>query len=156
MSNHLSEEAFDDLLIGLGSIEQARHLSRCAACRAKVEQFREDVGLFNQASMQWSEAQPTRALCPAVTPPSRFHMPIGLLGSALATILIAAVVVPVWRHERAPNLTNRPAQDSAAQIAEDNMLMQEVNAAISPQEQSPIEAYHITEGPAAHSMARPK
>ena len=38
-SAHLSEEALNDVLIGLSSLESDAHLAVCSACRSRVEEF---------------------------------------------------------------------------------------------------------------------
>ena len=72
-TNHLSEEALDDVLIGLGSAESQAHLEVCADCRAQVRTFLGDVALFNAASMAWSTfstlGQPLRRS--RLSPPGR-------------------------------------------------------------------------------------
>jgi hypothetical protein len=71
-----------------------------------------------------------------------------------ALLLIAAI----WRHSvvAPPNHVNivesRPV-DSEAQIAQDNELLQEINAAISSDDESPIEEYNLRASPHAHSKA---
>ena len=66
LSNHLSEEALDDVLIGLGSAESEAHLAVCPECRAEVETFRGDVALFNAASVAWSESRRPQPRLPAI------------------------------------------------------------------------------------------
>ncbi len=160
LSRHLSEEALDDVLIGLGSAESESHLARCAECRFKIEQFGADVDLFNKASMAWSEAQPARAVRPARMTP-KLRMPVAFAGSVAAVILAIAVAVSVWHHEHSfvandGGGNDQPAVDSQAQIAQDNELMQAVDAAISPQEESPIDEYDLSESPRKHWKTRPK
>ena len=53
--SHLSDEALDDVLIGLGSLASHAHLAQCPQCRARVESFQTTGDLFNQASRQFSE-----------------------------------------------------------------------------------------------------
>lgn len=160
ISSHLSDEMLDDVLIGLGSAESERHLEDCAECRARVQRFHADVHLFNQASMAWSDAQPLRTVRPARMAPEA-RMPVALWGSFAAAILAVAVGIPVWHYEHSLSANkesdNVPeVQDSQAQIAQDNELMQAVNAAISPQEASPVDEYGLSESSKAHLKARPK
>jgi hypothetical protein len=155
---HLSEEALDDILIGMGTSESQAHLARCAACRSRVEQFAADVALLNKAGMEWSEAQPGKTVRVEQTP--RFHVPIALIGSFVTAILVIAVAIPLWEHQRSVGNVQQPTPvaqpDSEAQIAQDNELMQAVNAAISPQEESPIEEYGLSESRGLRRGARPK
>lgn len=160
MLTHLPEAALDDVLMGMGSVESEAHLARCPQCRAKVEQFGADVRLFNAASMAWSEARPRRALEPAALTPTR-RMPFALMGSAATAALAVVLAISVGRHEgwfSAPNGTSTDVQirDSQAQIVQDNQLMQAVNAAIGPQEESPVDEYGLLKGHGRHSKAYPK
>jgi len=158
---HLSEEALNDVLIGLGSAESERHMAECAECRSKAQQFKSDVALFNQASIAWSEAQPAGGNKTPVRMAPVFHMPVGFLGAFALVILAIAVVIPVWQHERSrhgnqENATAITDQDSQAQIAQDNQLMEDVNAALSPRDESPVVEYGLLESPKTHRKARPK
>jgi hypothetical protein len=67
----------------------------------------------------------------------------------------------IWHHWPAP-LQNQAISvqpqvvDTEAQIAQDNQLLQAVNAAISPDEESPIDEYKILESPKSHREAHSK
>lgn len=163
-TTHLSEEALDDVLIGLGSPESHAHLAGCAECRAEVQAFRGDMQLFNAASMAWSKSRWPKAR-PNV--PRRVRTRVAFASwSAVAAALAAVMAVTIWHHrQEAPvnNRVNTPqslAVDSEAQIAQDNQLLQAVNAAISPDETSPIDEYKMLESPhynlKAHSKTRVK
>jgi hypothetical protein len=158
---HLSEEALNDVLIGLGSAESERHMAECAECRLKARQFKSDVALFNQASIAWSEAQPPGRNKTVARMAPAFPMPVGFLGVFALVILAVAVVIPVWQHEHSQhgNQENTAAivnQDSQVQIAQDNRLMEAVNAALSPQDESPVVEYGLLERHKTHRKARPK
>jgi hypothetical protein len=152
-SAHLSEEAMNDVLIGLGSPEAIAHAGACAECRAQLQVFQDEMTLFNRTSLAWSEArsatlgaiEPTRQAKPMLVP----------FGLAFAAALLLAVAVPGWMHRGAPAThTNQavtapaePQQDSADQIADDNELMRSVDMALSSGEESPISVYQIRERP---------
>jgi anti-sigma factor RsiW len=157
---HLTEEALDDALIGMESAESRAHLARCLECRGKIERFGADMALFNAASMAWSEAQPRRPLEPARLTPAR-RMPFALVGSTVAAALAVAVVLSVGHHDVgfAPQSRSGNAaqiQDSQTQIAQDNQLMEDVNAAIGPQEVSPMDEFGLSKRHGTHSRAYPK
>jgi hypothetical protein len=154
-STHLTEEALDDVLIGLGSLQSEAHLVRCPEFRTRLESFRADVALFNSASMAWSESRPRRPM--QVSPHhTGFRIRFAFLSwSAVAALLVIAAVA-IWRHGavRPPNHVNTVESqpvDSEAQIAQDNELLQEINAAISSDDESPIEEYNLRVGPHAHT-----
>jgi anti-sigma factor RsiW len=161
---HLNDEAFDDLLIGLGAQDAQAHLARCPRCRARVESFQATLGLFNQASISWSESrnesrsharviEPRPAPRPAL---ALFTRPALSIGVAFAALLLLAGP-PAWRI-----LTPRPVQppaiaaqspDTETQIAEDNELMEAVNSAIDPDVHSVVDQYHLLNG---NPQASPK
>ena len=153
---HLSEESLDDVLIGLGSPESHAHLAACAECQAQVEAFRGDMRLLNAASMAWSESRrpQERIVAPQG---ARTWVPFGSWIAVCATVVVMAVAI--WQHRPAPApnhptiLQPQPA-DSDAQIAQDNQLLEAVNAAISPDEDSFIDEYNIgVETPPPHAKA---
>ena len=156
LHSHLSDEALDDVLIGLGSATAQEHLSKCSHCRARVEAFQSSVALFNQAAFAYSEARPAKT--PLVGDRQRKlpARPVLATWAAAAALLVLAgpagwrLIVP--RPVHAP--TNAQTQDSQAQIAEDNELLRQVNAAIAPDEQSVVDQYQLLEGPS--QQAHPK
>ena len=151
---HLSEEAFDDVLIGLGSPESEAHLAACPECSAQVRAFRGDVQLFNAASMAWSESRRPQ---PSKQPGARVRA--AFVGWVAAAAALAVMAFAIWHHRPAPapnqaNTIQSQPVDSEAQIAQDNQLLQAVSAAISPDEISPLDEYKILESPHPHSKAR--
>lgn len=160
-TNHLSEETLDDVLIGLGSAESHAHLEVCDECRSKAAIMRGDIALFNAASMAWSESRRPRARVSAS--PAR-RLPAAFLGWATGATAMVLMALGIWHHrpEHPANQANTqavqpsPAADTEAQIAQDNQLLQEVNAAISTDEASPIDEYKILESPSPNSKAHSK
>src|SRR3954468_17202111 len=155
---HVSEEALDDVLIGLGTAESHAHLEVCAECRSKVATVRGDIALFNAASMAWSQSRRPQGWT-SVSHGRR--LPAAFLGWATAAAAMVVMAFGVWHH-RAENPANQantriaqpaPAADSEAQIAQDNQLLQAVDAAISTDEASPIDEYKILESPSRDSNA---
>ena len=174
-SAHLSEEAINDVLIGLSSPESDAHLAVCSACRGQLQEFRSEMLNFNQASLAWSEARPA-ALRANGRSRVRRVMSSPWSWALAAAVLMAAVWLPVWKYNH-PSLVNKAsindvpgrdasgrdasspgqtAEDSEAQIAQDNDLLRSVNVALSENEESPINEYHLSEGPHARSKARPE
>ena len=159
--HHLSQEALDDVLIGLGPEEAHAHLAVCIECRAQVETFRGDITLFNAASMAWSKSRPQLPLRER----HAARVPAAFVGWAVSAAAMAAMVFGIWHHKspvppsRANSVQSQPL-DSEAQIVQDNQLLQAVNAAIDADEASPIEEYKILESPhpyiKAHSKKRTK
>lgn len=159
LPTHLSEEALDDVLIGLGTEESHAHLAVCAECRAQVATVRGDIALFNAASMAWSASRPSRPLVSDARHHPRLHA--AFIGWAVTAAALVLMAVGIWRHHPAapPNNANTGQSlpvDSEAQIEQDNQLLQAVNAAISPVEASPIEEYKIVENSHPHTKTRSK
>ena len=161
-TTHLSEEALDDVLIGLGTAEAHAHLAACEECRAQVATFHGDIGLFNAASIAWSESRRPQ---PHKSAPNGRTLRAAFIGWATVAVALAVMAVGIWRHHPEPSreahtVPSSQPLDSEAQIAQDNQLLQAVNAAISPDEASPIEEYRILESPhpyrKAHSKKRTK
>ena len=163
LTNHLSEEALDDVLIGLGTAESHAHLAACAECSAQVATFRGDIALFNAASTAWSESRRPQ---PRESAPRHRTLRAAFIGWAAVSVALLVMAVGIWRHRLESPAgqahTVQPSQpvDSEAQIDQDNQLLQAVNAAISPDEASPIDEYKIVERGTsqgkAHSKTRTK
>jgi anti-sigma factor RsiW len=154
---HLSEESLDDVLIGLGSPESHAHLAACAECRVQVEAFRGDMELFNDASRAWSESRPP---LPRISAPRRTHPRLAFGSWAVVCAALVFMAVAIW-HRPAPLPNHAIVQpqpaDSEAQIAQDNQLLEAVNAAISPDEESPIDEYNIrVQSPPSHAKPHSK
>lgn len=161
-TTHLSQEALDDVLIGLGSPESHAHLDVCPDCSSRVKAFQGDLQLFNAASMAWSESRFPKA---RMTTPHQERPRLPFASWTAVAAALAVMAFAVWHHRSAapPNQASAPVVqpvDSAAQIAQDNQLLEAVNAAISPDEMSPVDEYKISERPRsgekAHSNTRVK
>lgn len=140
---HLSQEAFDDLLIGLGSTQAHAHLAGCTQCSQRFDRFRQDVNLFNEASLAWAEARLPRG----VRPPrrARFFVPSPVLSLCAAAMLLVAIGLPAVlpHHPTVPDAGLAARSESSDQIAQDNQLMKDVDAAINPDEASLVSQYDL-------------
>lgn len=147
---HLSEEAINDLLIGLGSAESRAHLATCPVCSGRVKEFQSGVDAFNLASLAWSEARPYAGRQAAARWSVR-RVAASPWSWALAAALLVVIGIPTWNHN--PFFKNNatvsaPRQgDSEAQIAQDNDLLRSVNVALAESEQSPINEYNLLQAP---------
>ena len=159
-TSHLSEEALEDVLIGLGSSQSEAHLAGCVDCRARLEAFQSDVAMFNAATMAWSENRPLRPNQNA-TGKAPLRPRLAFVSWAAMAVILMGMAVAIWHHgavappNHATVIESQPL-DSDAQIAQDNQLLQAVNAAISPDEESPIDQYKLFEAPRRHLKAHPK
>jgi hypothetical protein len=156
-SAHLSEEAINDCLIGLGSPQSEAHLAVCVGCSSRVKEFQTDMAAFNQTTLAWSESRPRTNLHSAPAPRTG-RIAVLPLGWALAAALLVVIGFPVWNHYRSAVHTAPAAGsasvDSEAQIAQDNDLLQSVNVALNEDEESPVAVYHLSEAPHPRSKAR--
>ena len=161
-TNHLSEAALSDVLIGLCSPDSEAHLAVCPACRSRVQEFQSTVQAFNAASTAWSEARPPFPL-PSPVPVIRKPRPAyaAPLGWALAAAILVAIGLPVWNTHSRPAEKDAPSPvalaiatstDSEAQIAQDNELLRSVNLALSSDEEYPVSEYDLLDSP--HTRAR--
>lgn len=146
-SQHLSAEALDDVLIGLGSAEAHAHLQECSECSTRMRQFQEDVHLFSEASLAWTEARPARNL--DIQPARRFssHSPLFVIPAAGLLVVVISFVVAMHIHHSAISSapTASVVTDSPEQIEQDNQLMKDVEAAINPDEEFIVSQYHLME-----------
>jgi predicted anti-sigma-YlaC factor YlaD len=162
---HLSDEALNDVLIGMGTSVSESHLAECPLCRGKVDEFQSDLGMWNAATLQWSEARAERAgriqASRAQIRPARPRLPLAALGWALAAVALVAIAIPVGRDVGSFGAHHgtavvAPQEDSEAQIAQDNELLKAVNAAINPDEMSPLKEYDLSGRPHPRPRRRPQ
>jgi hypothetical protein len=159
-AGHLTEEAVNDVLIGLSSPEADAHLAVCQSCCDRLEQFRSTMKMFNQTSLAWSESRPSTDLRAAVRPKARPAIFVRT-GWALAAMALLAIGIPVWNHEsrilHSHASASAPApSDSETQIAEDNDLLRSVDAVLSENEASPLSDYQLQARPHPRHKARPE
>lgn len=149
-SGHLSEEALDDVLIGLGSVEAETHLAACSRCSDTLRQFQAKMDSFNQASLAWSEARPvpetmSKAVARLNAKPRGAIAP---LSWAVAMAVVAALGFQIWTYEfhrpsTPPVASASQPIDSEVQIAQDNQLLQSVNSALSASDVLPASEYGL-------------
>jgi anti-sigma factor RsiW len=153
-TNHLSEEALNDVLIDLGSPESEAHLAVCPDCRLRVKAFRSDMALLNAASLAWSESRP--AGLRAATPKTVHRTRLAFVTWAATAVALMVMAFAIWHHKGQPapptqaTVTTTQPSDTEAQIAQDNQLLQAVNAAISPDVESPIDEFRLPRPHQAH------
>jgi len=167
---HLTEDELEEVLLGLECEESDEHLAACAVCRGQLEEFRESLELFNQASMAWSEAKSNSMNRDLAEHRIPFRMSVRTLwtcASVLVVLLAGVIGLGERRHAeteagttlRAGAVLNPPteaqpmdaANDATREIASDNAMMQQIDAAINSPEPSPSELYGSV---AAGSKAR--
>jgi hypothetical protein len=156
-AGHLSEEDLNDVLIGLGSPESDAHLVVCNECRDQVEHFRSEVEMFKQTSLAWSEARSLSI--PRISRPKATPAILNPVAWAAAAALLLMIGIPVWNNDHRAASDQGTAQvqmpsDSEAQIAQDNALLQSVDAVLSAGETSPINEYDLSAGPASRVDAQ--
>jgi AcrR family transcriptional regulator len=160
ISTHLSEEAMSDVLIGLASPESEAHLNACLICRGQLQAFRSTMQSFNQASLAWCQTRPSVALRAPVR--SRLRPLVFAPATwALAAALLLVAGIPAWIHHvhSSSHSVSAPAsvpENSEAQIAQDNDLLQSVNVALNESDVPPISKYYLSDGPHPQSKIRPE
>jgi hypothetical protein len=99
-TSHLSEEALDDVLIGLGSPESHHHLAVCPECRSQVKTFHGDMALFNAASMAWTQNRMPRL---HAAEPRGLRLPATFAGWAITAAAVLMMALGIWHHRSQPN-----------------------------------------------------
>jgi hypothetical protein len=159
-TGHLSEEALNDILIGMGSSDAEEHLASCHVCREKVEAFHAGLVEFNQTTLAWSEER-SNALPRITARPRPQLVPHSFRGWALAAAVLMAVAIPLLRYKHPP-LSNEPtaqvssSEDSETQITQDNELLNAVNVAINEDNKSLKNVNQLLEGPHPRVETRPE
>ena len=157
---HLTEEALNDVLIGMGTPASEQHLSACAECRARAGECTAGIALLDASSLAWSRQRAAQMPDTPATAGAR-HWPLATMGWAAAAVLLAAVALPVWHSREHPKAgTVQPAmaqaEDSEAQIAQDNALLRDVDAVVNASEAPPLGEALRPERPHRREKARPE
>jgi anti-sigma factor RsiW len=149
-TRHLTQE----VLLGEHRPDLETHLAACPSCRSQVKEFRSTMSLFNQASLAWSEAKSNslnRDLREHRTP---FRMSARAVwtSASVAVLLLAGLVGTRLQHHpetlsassptvSQPSLTADSDASRDNEIASDNAMLQQIDAAINTPEPSPQELY---------------
>ena len=148
---HLTEEQLTEIVVdGFASGPCREHLASCVPCRERVESemlaFGASVDAFNRVSLAWSTAQPRRVR----TTNSASHHPRRLTFAttalAIAAVTVAIVVPGFYREFHPPVHTHdlaATAEDTPAQIADDNALMVSVNVVLASSDPLPLNQYKL-------------
>lgn len=157
---HLTDAQFSECLTAAAPVPAIQaHLAQCDECRMELGVFLASMDDFSAAAMEWSKAQPVVSPRAKIARTATLAAP---LRWAVAAALIAAVGVPVAvRHERQGAAVvagiDSDAGDSAAQIAQDNRLLESVDVALGQNDPSPFEEYRLddsTKGSRARTQSR--
>jgi anti-sigma factor RsiW len=137
MNRHLDSEALCNWAAGEHSAEVESHLRECAACAGAVAQLESGLAEFRGSAQQWSDRRlPSRPPIPGPWRPAalgRRRAIFGAAGVAACTaVAVLLVAVPIQqRHDAAV----RAAQQARA----DQLLLEQVNAAVSRSAPAPME-----------------
>jgi hypothetical protein len=166
-TTHLSEEAMNDVLVGVESPATSAHLAVCPVCRARLNEFQANMRLFNQATLAWSETRSATMARPERKRIRWTEFAPGAWVTAAAILLLVAI--PVWQHRTpatkyaAPttmasttSIAGNEAEDTETQITADNELMRSVDVALSSNDESPIAEYYLSERPHPRANVRPE
>ncbi len=162
LSNHLNDDQFMECAIGEEpSVEAAAHLRECEACREELARFGVSVSSFNSAAQAWGESLPPMSVVGASVGQQGHRAPrpfFAVASYALAACLMLAVGFDVVHHVQggggsgAVSTASVPQEDSAAQIAQDNQLLMDVDVAIRSDDRSPVQEYGLE--PESNDRAR--
>lgn len=152
-AGHLSEDELDDVLIGMGSAEAEAHLAGCAVCAGRKAEFAEAVAGFNQATLAWSEAK-SHTLTRDLTAEMGAGAGARRFGLAAAAGMCGVAVVAALLSHGVPRTSDAPAAAPAAavdrerEIAGDDAMLRDIDAALYRPDPSPEQVYRLDRGTA--------
>ena len=159
MTGHLNDDQFMECVMGAEpGLDAAAHLRVCEECRGELARFGGAVDSFNRASQAWSEARPVEVQ--PVGSGYRASRPFFAAASyALAACLMVRVAVVAVHREpsgspAAVASVSEPEEDSAAQIAQDNELLMDVDVAIRSDDRSLVQQYGFDAAANGRTMTR--
>jgi hypothetical protein len=118
MTNHLSEDQIDDVLMGDVAAATAAHLAGCVDCQARVAEVEAPLASFKAVSAAWSERR-------SATMPVRM-MAIGRpvwqrrasWAATVAAVALVGVAIPLATHEARSSSGASVNPHAAAAIAQ--------------------------------------
>jgi len=143
---HLTEEQFSECALSAPVGAAKAHLESCVPCREELQLFEAAMSDFGRATAAWSQSMPMASLRPLLKQRERRNTV--RVAWAFAMALVVAVGLPFATQHRAgasheAQVAAMTQQDSAAQIAQDNKLMQQVYVALTPDDSSSVRAYGV-------------
>ena len=158
---HLTEDDLNDALIGLTTPDQDAHLAACEACSAELASFRESMGVFNKASLAWSEARSNTMPLHPETRRSSWLGPIGTwaLSGALAFLVAFFLTSAIHHHDEMLQAKNPAAATEVnreQEIATDNAMLAAINSELYRRVPSPLETYQPASITVRHASAQVK
>jgi hypothetical protein len=86
---HLTEDELDEVLLGFASEDATRHVAVCEPCGVRIEAFRNQMAVFNHASMAWSEARSNTISRDIATHKPTPRLTLTTVWSSAATLVVA-------------------------------------------------------------------
>ncbi len=158
---HLTQEEFDELLMGVADPELQAHCVACVPCGARVAALSKSFELYNHASLAWAEARSntfTRDL--SGHRPTR-RVTASAARSVAATLILGLVAgLSTGTHRWPASFTGSALQAAPAarafapdaraqQIARDNAMLEAINTELREPDAAPASLLHVTDGVAA-------
>lgn len=152
VSPHLTDDDFAECIDGTTPAPAiAAHLAGCDLCREELAVFLTSVDTFRGAALEWSRSQPVGSPRADLLRHSPSLFSPGLRWAVAAIFLLGVSIPAVLHHERRDLPVNPQAalaapEDSPAQIAQDDRLMESVNVALEKTDPSPFREYGLARG----------
>jgi anti-sigma factor RsiW len=147
MNTHLNHEELTGLLLGTAANGAASHLRACAECSRELDEMKKSIGLFRQATRDWSDSEisaPLSAHRSRLSLPTKNSRPFaGWLFAAAAIVLLVIPSLYLMQHihksttpanveaNNGSSASTNAALDPAQQLAQDNALLSQVDSAIA-------------------------
>ena len=130
MTGHLSKVQIEELIINGADVQTRNHILSCESCRSEWGRLDELVQLYKSsatfAAESITDSQPHFKFASLR---SKKNNRIAIL--ACAGLLVFAASIPVYEH-------HQDQQGQAAQIARDNLLLQQVDTEVSEPVPEPL------------------
>ena len=140
---HLTDEELDEVLMELAEPAVLRHAQSCTACGLRVEEFREAMASFNQATLAWSEARANSLPAVPERTAGREWLPGGLrltrewmYGGAAVAVLAMLITGTIHERTAAGSAGTRVATQTESdyfssrqqEISNDNAMLTAISA----------------------------
>lgn len=152
---HLTEDELDEVLMGIASAEISAHIEICQPCGDRLEAFKTQMSVFNQATMAWSESRSnglSRDIA-AHTPTPRLTLATVWCSAATAMLALAfGLTITLHKAPAANDAAYSHPDHDQRELATDNAMLAAIDSEMGTPRPTQFGIYENTKARVAASQ----